>query len=315
MNPSNPLKRLPYKLLLVLFFVSFLSVLVVKSEMKKVVYNHCENLVASFLQSIEDNYVSDIEAKTYFVYDFTRKAQISARNENEIRPLASLAKLMSARIALLNEDLNKTIVFSSLDLNYSGDQGIFPGDEIEKSKLLKLALVSSSNDAIESIAVYSSSGYEDFISKMNGEAKRIDLISLSFKNASGLDEPTIPTALGSASDVTKLLYANHLEFPQVFGSTSEKESKIFTANGREIKFVNTNKEIDSFPILIAGKTGYTNFAGGNLSILFIAQNGDTIGATVLGSMQNDRFIDMEKIHKMTSVYLNNIEYLPKICSK
>jgi D-alanyl-D-alanine carboxypeptidase len=68
------------------------------------------------------------------------------------------------------------------------------------------------------------------------------------------------------------------------------KSKLFT-----YEVVNTNLSINNIPNILFSKTGYTELAGGNLTIIFRNQNEHLVAVTVLSSTQNDRFSDVEKI--------------------
>jgi D-alanyl-D-alanine carboxypeptidase len=58
---------------------------------------------------------------------------------------------------------------------------------------------------------------------------------------------------------------------------------------------NTDIIVQSVPSLIAGKTGYTVLAGGNLTIIFDAGVQQPIAVVVLGSSYNGRFDDIKKL--------------------
>jgi D-alanyl-D-alanine carboxypeptidase len=58
---------------------------------------------------------------------------------------------------------------------------------------------------------------------------------------------------------------------------------------------NTNIIAKTVPGLLASKTGYTDLAGGNLAIAFDAGLAHPVIVVVLGSSQEGRFTDVEKL--------------------
>ena len=58
---------------------------------------------------------------------------------------------------------------------------------------------------------------------------------------------------------------------------------------------NTNDSVNNIPGLIASKTGYTELAGGNLVFAFDAGINHPIIVSILGSTQEGRFVDAEKL--------------------
>jgi len=58
---------------------------------------------------------------------------------------------------------------------------------------------------------------------------------------------------------------------------------------------NTNKALGEIPGLIAGKTGFTDLADGNLAIMFDAGVGHPVAVVVLHSSKDGRFEDVKRL--------------------
>ena len=126
-----------------------------------------------------------------------------------------------------------------------------------------------------------------------------------FLNASGLDDSeALNGGYGSASDVARLLVASQKQIPEIMSRTADPQSDFQSESGAWVHAQNTNLAIPNIPGLIAGKTGFTDIAGGNLAILFDADIGHPVAIIVLGSSKEGRFDDvtalvhatLEKIH-------------------
>jgi D-alanyl-D-alanine carboxypeptidase len=68
---------------------------------------------------------------------------------------------------------------------------------------------------------------------------------------------------------------------------------------------NTNKQVYSFPGLLGSKTGYTDYAGGNLAVVFDAGLNHPIAVVVLGSSLDGRFTDVRKLVDATAEYMTS----------
>ncbi len=128
---------------------------------------------------------------------------------------------------------------------------------------------------------------------MNIRAEEIGLDTLEFKNPTGLDvSESEAGAVGSAADVSQLLayiLENHAE---ILEPSQLSAARIFNDRGSYVDVENTNQVLYAVPNLLASKTGYTDLAGGNLTIAFDAGFDRPIIVTVLGSTRQERFTDV-----------------------
>ena len=131
---------------------------------------------------------------------------------------------------------------------------------------------------------------------MNEMAKEIGLTQTYFINPTGLDtNDTVSGGYGSAHDVAKLLEYAVIHTPEIIDSTRYARINFASLSDINHTATNTNSSINAVPGLIASKTGFTDLAGGNLVIAFDAGMNRPIIITVLGSTQNGRFEDIEKL--------------------
>ena len=69
-------------------------------------------------------------------------------------------------------------------------------------------------------------------------------------------------------------------------------TQVYNTNGDYHTTENTNEIVSKIPNLIGSKTGYTDLAGGNLTIAFDLGHNRPIIVTVLGSTRAERFTDV-----------------------
>lgn len=205
----------------------------------------------------------NLEAKSALVFDLMTNGPIFELNPNIQLPLASLTKIMTVVVA--EETKIKDI-----------------------SKFVNEALGQSSNEAAVALA----SANNNFIDLMNKKAKDLNLNQTYFLNETGLDVTNyISGGYGSASDVVELVAYALKTNPDLFEATTNNSS------------LNTNPYASTTTLLIASKTGLTDLAGGNLAVVFDAGFNHPIISVVLGSSEEGRFLDTQKLIETTFRYL------------
>lgn len=305
------LTKQEYQLLFVVGVLIFLFVItwgtvVRKNIEKQIVEQKAERvLVASQLFSNET-----LLAKAIYIYDATDNVPLYALNEEQPLPLASLTKVMTALVVKSDIPETDKIVISPSALSESGDSGLAVNDSWRAGDLVRLMLVSSSNDAATALREHIDKkfGRGEFISRMNKKAKLIGLIHTTFYNESGLDINSTPGAVGSAKDVATLFRMALKEAPEIMTITTKPNAQFLSLSGATVHVENTNNIATYVEELFASKTGYTSIAGGNLGIAFrVPVYGHTIIAVVLGSTREARFTDMKSLIDATSLYFEKIQ--------
>ena len=205
------------------------------------------------------------------------------KNMNERRPIASLTKLMTAIIVLENLNLDDVIKVSKSDVKRIGSSGDLRSDEsLTARSLLNIMLIDSSNDAALALARQK----QDFVSLMNKKAKELGLSNTRFINPDGIDEDG---GYSSVFDVAKIFSYLTVNYPQVLEVLKTKNMVIYSSDGKiEHRLRNTNELLGIVSEIKAGKTGYTDKAGGSLALLI-----NDIITVILGSQ--DRFGESEKL--------------------
>ena len=304
-------------LIILLCFLSIVSVGVISVRKNKAIAVMCQSMREDLRKSTLGDVLSDISGQSVYVKNMTTGDEYVSKNAKTIRPLASLTKLMTVR-TVLRQNSNTEAKYTLTETDtapYGTTVGIESGAEFRIKDLMLASLVSSSNDSAE--ALMYSTGIQtasSFYEAMKKESLDNGWQSFDFSGVTGLDFEQKPTAFGSAEDVASLLVKNVTEYPDVF-VFPQTELSIRTTTGNAVTLVPTNEAIPSLPLLVAGKTGYTVSAGGNLAILWrhpLAQE-TYISAVVLGSTFSGRFSDVVKLYTSVNSFLEYEHSLSEIC--
>ncbi len=245
-----------------------------------------------------------IIAHSAFVWDVKEQRVLFQKNEEEVLPLASITKLMTALVAyeLLPED-TKVKVTKEAAVQQSGGS-LREGEVFVVKELADFALVSSYNSAAYTLAdaVGSELGEKDpvaqFVAGMNIRAEELNLNTLKFLNPTGLDISTDEAgAYGSAKEVSFLMEYILKNHPSILEPTKSLHTRLYNVDGEFHDAKNTNSTLTSIPNLIGSKTGYTDLAGGNLTVAIDIGFNHPVIITVLGSTIDGRFNDVDKLIK------------------
>jgi len=235
----------------------------------------------------------EIEAKAFSVYDVDEKKFIYGKNDDVALPLASLSKIMTIIAALNTYNTHDILTISEEGLKQVGDYGLFANEKWRVGDLAKLTLLVSANDG----AYTFSENIPNFLEKINEKAKKIGAQKALFLTSTGLDieEGKKASTFASAQDVNIMAGFAYKDYPKIFGATVLPELHLKSESGFDHVFKNTDIILEHIPNLLFSKTGYTNVAGGNLTIIFKNKLGHDIAVTILGSSFEGRFEDMKKI--------------------
>jgi len=227
---------------------------------------------------------------------------LSEKKINEVIPIASLSKLMTAVVSLENYKLDDSVKVSSAAVaTFSTAGGLRANETISVKDLLHVTLIESSNDGAEALA--EKMGREEFIFKMNKKAEDLGMKNTRFANPTGLDvfsdssqKNLLETNVSTPSDLEKLvvyILKNHSLIPQIL-SLPEKE--VVSSSGFKHKLVNTNILLKENSAYLWGKTGYTKEANGCIILIlknYSADGGGYIINVITGA--SDRFSEARKL--------------------
>jgi D-alanyl-D-alanine carboxypeptidase (penicillin-binding protein 5/6) len=248
--------------------------------------------------------LNEINAKSFYVYDINTERAIFAKDEKLQLPLASITKLMSGLVILDILPETTIVRISREDISQEGDTGLIVDEDWKLKDLLDFTLITSSNDGMHALSStvnsYESMDNKNVVGLMNEKAKKLGLENTIFINETGLDiDGSLSGAYSSAYDVSLLLKDIIKNNPVLISQTKNDLEKFVSESNISHIASNTNVSINRIPNLLISKTGFTDLAGGNLAIVFDAGFSYPIAIVVLGSTIEERFVDVEKLVKLT----------------
>ncbi|HYM50426.1 MAG TPA: D-alanyl-D-alanine carboxypeptidase family protein [Candidatus Limnocylindrales bacterium] len=205
-----------------------------------------------------------------------------ARDARAARPIASIAKIFTAMVAIDLVPLDRVLPVPPSIASLPADStmmGLHPGERLSVRELLDGALLVSGNDAAVTLAG-SGSSQPAFIADMNALAARIGLRSTHFVNPVGLDSPG---QYSSAMDLATaaLFLDRHYPLLARLAATGEIDLPATATHGA-YRLQNLDKLLWTYPGVDGLKGGYTELAGGCV-LTTATLGGHHVVAVVLGS--------------------------------
>ncbi|TNC98486.1 MAG: D-alanyl-D-alanine endopeptidase (penicillin-binding protein 7) [Gallionellaceae bacterium] len=194
------------------------------------------------------------------IYDEQTQRPLFTKNANEVVPIASITKLMTAMVVLdARLPLDERITISSLDRDrFKGTRSrMRNGMMLTRGELLKLALMASENVAAAALARTYPGGTQVMLSMMNAKARELGMTSTRFDDATGLHSSNVSTA----HDLVKMVSAAS-EYDEIERFSTTSTHTVQVSGRRSLRFNNTNPLVRSASWDIGlSKTGYISEAG------------------------------------------------------
>jgi D-alanyl-D-alanine carboxypeptidase len=175
------------------------------------------------------------------------------------------------------------------DADMEGDHHVNAGEQFTLDDLWHVALIGSSNSAINALVRNTGMTKEKFVILMNEKAKELRLSSARFAEPTGLSDRNMANAL----DAAKLL-VDALKFDKIYTTVqtgeyyahplnSNKARRIWTTNWLLTNWVPNNFKVEN----IAGKTGYIDDSGYNFAVSLTNEKKHSITVVVFGAATNE----------------------------
>ncbi|HKQ27396.1 MAG TPA: serine hydrolase [Burkholderiales bacterium] len=195
-------------------------------------------------------------------------------------PPASLAKMMTALIALERGGLESVVVVSRTAAQATGTRlGLRAGEKLKAHDLLAATIVRSANDACRALAEHLGKGAAGFVATMNERAAALGLANTHFVDPCGHDRDG---QFSTAADLARLAEAV-VQHPGYLRLARTPKLSIRTADGgRSFSFNNTNALIGRYDGTIGLKTGYTERAG-NCLVALVEKDGARVLLVMLNA--------------------------------
>ena len=236
----------------------------------------------------------EVEAEAYILMDADSGKVLLAKNEHKRLPPASMTKLMTMILAAQDLEEGKVTVkdkvVASEEAWKMGGSQIYlePGEEMTFEDMMIAIAVGSANDACVAVAEHLEGTHQNFVDRMNRQAKMLGLKNTHFVNSYGLPAEN---HYSSAYDLAVMArYA--LQYPKILEYTSIKE---YNLRQGEFKLFNTNKLLWWYEGTDGFKTGWTSEAKYCLTATAKRDGLRLIGVVMASPNQNGNHRDMMKL--------------------
>jgi len=194
-------------------------------------------------------------------------------------PPASLAKLMTALLALERGRLDETVTVGKGVLQATGTRiGLKPGERLSARDLLAATVVRSANDACRALAEHLGGSLKIFIQGMNERAARLGMKDTHFVDPCGHDRDG---QYSSAADLA-ILAEQVMRHDEYLRLAKTPKISFKTLDGRSFTLRNTNALLGRYPGAIGLKTGHTPGAG-NCLVALAERDGVRVLAVLLNA--------------------------------
>jgi D-alanyl-D-alanine carboxypeptidase (penicillin-binding protein 5/6) len=215
---------------------------------------------------------------------------ILSKNLDEVRPIASTTKMMTAILVIEYADLEEiAVVSSNADRTPEYTIGLRTGQEISVFELLKVSLIKSSNDAAVVLAEHIAGDESFFAHLMSKKAFLIGAVNTHFKNASGLPADDHYSTAYDLCQIGRYLLKNSILSELV---ATQKTEFNHPGYRRPLTISNTNGLLIEYKGADGIKTGTTN-ASGKCLVAAATRNKQQFIAVVLKS--GDRKGDCKRL--------------------
>lgn len=236
-----------------------------------------------------------VYSRSVFVFDVDRGTVLFEKNADEVRPVASITKLVSAlTLVSTGADLDNTLCVGAQQ--YPTRNGarshLSTGDCLRGWDVLGAALVASDNRAAFGLAAVAQLDMDDFIAQMNVVSAEMGMTRSSWSDPSGLEDEN----LSSARDIARatIAVASH---PVLSTVASAPFWDIHRDNAAPRRLYSTDRLAGRDDVLVeAAKTGYTDTARYCFTTALHTPGGRRLVITLLGADgKMTRWADVQRV--------------------
>jgi D-alanyl-D-alanine endopeptidase (penicillin-binding protein 7) len=201
-----------------------------------------------------------VKSNVALVIDEAQGETLYAKHEDQVAPIASITKLMTAMVVLDAQlPLDEMIAIDAADVDKKKHthSRLPVGASLTRGELLRIALMASENRAAAALARSYPGGTESCVEAMNQKARDLGMSQTSLADPTGLSSENV----SSAPDLTRMVQAAS-RYPEIRDATTTTSHRVTLANGRVLEFHNSDGLVANKSWNIGlSKTGYINEAG------------------------------------------------------
>lgn len=208
----------------------------------------------------------DIRSNMALVLDQAVGETLYAKKPDQVAPIASITKLMTAMVVLdagLPLDEPIAIDKADVDVMKHSHSRLPVGAVLPRGEVLRVALMSSDNRAAAALARTYPGGTAACVEAMNRKANALGMERSTFADPTGLTSRNV----SSAEDLSRMVLAA-ARYDPITTATTTADHQVTLSNGRVLEYHNSNGLVSNKTWTIGlSKTGYINEAGRCLVML------------------------------------------------
>jgi serine-type D-Ala-D-Ala carboxypeptidase (penicillin-binding protein 5/6) len=191
------------------------------------------------------------------VVDLASGQVLYAKRPDQRRPIASLAKIMTALLVLRHASLNDVVTVTKWATRTDPiNLGLKPGERITVRNLLYGLLLRSGNDTAVALAQHVSGTVPRFLALMDRTARSLDADDTLFASPNGLNDHGYSTAADMARIATAAM-----GIPTFRRIVSTRTYRVPGPKTQVHRLKNLNEMLFDYRGATGVKTGYTDAAG------------------------------------------------------
>jgi D-alanyl-D-alanine endopeptidase (penicillin-binding protein 7) len=245
-----------------------------------------------------------LNSRAAVVVDSDADRMLYGRAEHDVRPIASITKLMTAIVVLeAGQPLDAQIAITTeeADATARSTSRLPVGTTLTRDELLHLALMASENRAAYALARNYPGGYAACIAAMRRKAAELGMTSTQFLEPTGLSSNNVSTS----ADLARLVRAA-AAFPLI-QEYSTSPSLIVQVRNRRMEFRNTDRLVhDPGWDLVVQKTGYISEAGRCLVLQTVVAGRTFVIVLLDAAGQAARIADAKRVRRWLEHHLASL---------
>jgi len=201
-----------------------------------------------------------LRSSAYLVQDLQTGEILLQKNAEDVQPMASLTKLMTAMVVLdAHQNMEEELDVTEDDVDHlkNSISHLTVGSRLTRRELLHLALMASENRAASALARNYPGGMPAFLVAVNTKARTLGLRSTHYDDGTGLNKGNVSSARELATIV-----ATAARYPLIHEFSTSTELTVEMKGGEKRAFHNTDALVkNSRWDIDVSKTGHINESG------------------------------------------------------
>ncbi|MGK2954551.1 MAG: D-alanyl-D-alanine carboxypeptidase family protein [Solirubrobacterales bacterium] len=232
-----------------------------------------------------------LDARSWTLIDARTGEELAGKNQDELLPMASTTKLMTAYLAIRSLPMSKEVTASKYDAMLGESlMGLEAGQKVSVRDLLYGLILLSGNDAAVTLAEAVSGSEKSFVREMNNTAAKLGLADTHYENPIGLDGKRHYTTSRDLASLSQTL----MEMPRFRPIADARTAKLRSYDPPlEIETINQFLLDNSWARGI--KTGHTTKAGYVLTSDGRRRASELIGAVIGTPTEESRDAETVKL--------------------